>query len=126
MLTEGERMEFDAAIPIWMQVATCIKTDMVTKKLLPGDKLPGGRELALRYTINPNTAARVYQELERQGLVETRRGMGTYVTDSPEKIAALRADMARTAVRDYLDKMRALGYGRAEALRIIEEEAEEC
>ena len=52
--------------------------------------------------------------------------MGTYVTDSPEKIAALRADMARTAVRDYLDKMRALGYGRAEALRIIEEEAEEC
>ena len=119
-------MEFDAAIPIWMQVATCIKTDMVTRKLLPGDKLPGGRELALRYTINPNTAARVYQELERQGLVETRRGMGTYVTDSPEKIAALRADMARTAVRDYLDKMRALGYGRAEALRIIEEEAEEC
>ena len=57
-------MEFDAATPIWMQVATCIKTDIVSQKLMPGAKLPGGRELALRYTINPNTAARVYQMLQ--------------------------------------------------------------
>ena len=83
-------MEFDTASPIWMQVATRIKTEMVTRKLPPGAKLPGGRELALQYTINPNTAARVYQELEKESLVEMRRGMGTYVTENPARIACAR------------------------------------
>ena len=115
-------MEFDAALPIWLQVATCIKTEMVTGELAPGAKLPGGRELALRYTINPNTAARVYQELEKEGLVETRRGMGTYVTESAEKIAGLRGDMARTAVSGFLSKMASLGYSREEAVQMIQQE----
>ena len=119
-------MEFIAAIPIWMQVATCIKTDMITGRLAPGDKLPGGRDLALRFTINPNTAARVYQELEKEGLVETRRGMGTYVTDSPEKIAVLRADMARTAAREYLNRMTAMGFTQAEAIHLIDKEETAC
>ena len=119
-------MDFDASIPIWMQVATCIKTDMVTGQLPPGEKLPGGRELAVRYTINPNTAARVYQELEKEGLVEMRRGMGTYVTDSPDRIQALRAGMARDAVRDYLKKMASLGYARREAAAMISQEDEKC
>ena len=119
-------MEFNAAAPIWMQVATCIKTDMVTGRLSPGDKLPGGRDLALTYTINPNTAARVYQELEKEGLVETRRGMGTYVTASADKIAALRVAMARTAVTDYLNRMTALGFTRPEAIHLIDKEETTC
>ena len=117
-------MEFNAATPIWMQVATCIKTDIVTHQLPPGSKLPGGRELALRYTINPNTAARVYQELENEGLVETRRGMGTYVTQEADRIAALQSQMAKDAIRSYIDRMAALGYSPAEAARIINEEVE--
>ena len=119
-------MEFNAAIPIWMQVATCIKTEMVTGKLPPGAKLPGGRELALQYTINPNTAARVYQELEKEDLVEMRRGMGTYVTESEERLTKLRAEMAHEAVRDYLKKTASLGYPRAEAVTLITREDELC
>lgn len=119
-------MDFNAAAPIWMQVATSIKTDLVTGRLSPGGKLPGGRELALAYTINPNTAARVYQELEKEGLVETRRGMGTFATASAEKIAGLRAEMARTAVHDYLERMTALGYTRTEAIHLIEKEDTTC
>ena len=119
-------MEFNAAIPIWMQVATCIKTEMVTGKLPPGAKLPGGRELALQYTINPNTAARVYQELEKEDLVEMRRGMGTYVTESEERLTNLRAKMAHEAVREYLKKTASLGYTHAEAVTLITREDELC
>ena len=115
-------MTFDAATPIWMQVATCIKNDIVTNKLPPGAKLPGGRELALQYTINPNTAARVYQELEKENLVEMRRGMGTYVTESQERVTELRTQMARTAVGDYIRKMASLGYTREEAAKFITQE----
>ena len=73
-------MQYDPNTPIWLQVMTLLKTDIVTGKSAPGSKLPGGRDLALKYTINPNTAARVYQELEKAGLCETRRGLGTFVT----------------------------------------------
>lgn len=115
-------MEFDAASPIWMQVATRIKTEMVTRKLPPGAKLPGGRELALQYTINPNTAARIYQELEKESLVEMRRGMGTYVTDDPARIEALRTEMAQDAVRDYLRRTASLGLSLEEAKALISQE----
>ena len=115
-------MEFDTASPIWMQVATRIKTEMVTRKLPPGAKLPGGRELALQYTINPNTAARVYQELEKESLVEMRRGMGTYVTEDPARIEALRTGMAQDAVRDYLRRTASLGLSLEEAKALISQE----
>ena len=87
-------MKFDPNRPIWLQVMTELKTDMATGKRLPGTRLPGGRDLAVQYGINPNTAARVYQELEKEGLCETRRGMGTYVTENAEHISNVRQEMA--------------------------------
>ena len=108
-------MQFDPNRPIWLQVKTAIQTDIVTGKRPPGDKLPGGRDLALAYAINPNTAARVYQELEREGLCETRRGLGTFVTENAERIAALRRDMAVQAVQEFLNRMALLGVSPEEA-----------
>ena len=117
-------MQYDPNSPIWLQVMTAIKTDIVTGRRPPGEKLPGGREMAVQYTINPNTAARVYQELEREGLCETRRGMGTYVTGDADRIAALRRDMARQAAARFANEMEKLGIGRHEAARMILEEEE--
>ncbi len=115
-------MQFDPLRPIWLQVMGEIETSIVTGARKPGEKLPGGRELAVSYGINPNTAARVYQELEKAGLCETRRGMGTYVTEDANRISALRREIARQAVNDFLQKMDALGISRQDAVRIIQEE----
>jgi GntR family transcriptional regulator len=93
--------------------------------MLPGEKLPGGRDLAVQFSINPNTAARVYQELERDGLVETRRGMGTYITGDTERIARLRTQMAADAAGRYLRDLRLLGLSRADAIRLLNDEKEE-
>jgi len=112
-------MRFEANSPIWLQVMTSLETDILTGKLPPGAKLPGGRDLALAYEINPNTAARVYQELEKAGLCETRRGMGTYVTGDPARIAALRTERARQAAEDFIKQVSALGFSREEAARMI-------
>ena len=117
-------MQYDPNTPIYLQVVTAIKTDIVTGRRGPGEKLPGGREMAVIYTINPNTAARVYQELEREGLCETRRGLGTFVTEDGERVKALREEMARQAARTFLEKMKQLGIGREEAAgMILKEEA---
>ena len=115
-------MHFDPMIPIWLQIMTEIETDIACGKRLPGEKLPGGRDLALQYAVNPNTAARVYQELEKEGLCETRRGMGTFVTADAGKISALRDDMAHKALADYLETMKTLGFSAKDAARLIEKE----
>jgi len=115
-------MQFDPLRPIWLQVMGTIETDIAAGVRKPGEKLPGGRELALAFGINPNTAARVYQELEKAGLCETRRGMGTFVTSNPEKITALRTELARQAVDQFLEKMQSLGVSPMEAARMIQEE----
>ena len=115
-------MQFDPLRPIWLQVMGEIEASIVTGARQPGEKLPGGRELAIQYGINPNTAARVYQELEKAGLCETRRGMGTYVTENTDRISALREDIARQAVEQFLKKIDALGISRQDAVRILQEE----
>ncbi len=115
-------MQFDSTRPIWLQVMGDIESSIVTGVRVPGEKLPGGRELAVIYGINPNTAARVYQELEKSGLCETRRGMGTFVTEDAECIAALRAELARQAVREFINKAGSLGLSKEEAAKMILEE----
>ena len=117
-------MEFSNNISIWLQVANTVKSDITSGKLSPGEKLPGGRELALQYSINPNTAARVYQELEREGICVTKRGLGTFVTEDKERIIALRRETADTLIRAYFSQMRALGYSNQEARAMITKESE--
>ena len=115
-------MIFDPMSPIWLQVATRLKQQIVTGDLPPGSKLPGGRDLALQYGINQNTAARIYQEMEREGLCRTQRGLGTFVTESRETIEALREEMARQAVSRFLADLAGLGLSREEAVRLIQKE----
>ena len=115
-------MQYEPNSPIWLQVMRAFQTDIARGKRQPGDKLPGGREMALQYGINPNTAARVYQELEREGLCETKRGLGTFVTDSRDRISALRRELARQATAKFLNDIERLGISRQEAARMILEE----
>ena len=115
-------MEFDPMKPIWAQVARQLKQQIVSGALAPGSKLPGGRDLALQYGINPNTAARIYQELEREGVCATRRGIGTYITEDEEKIRSLRESMIREALERFLSDLAGLGIRREEALVRLQKE----
>ena len=115
-------MEFDAMSPIWKQVVNSIKAELVSGKLQPGDKLPSGRELALKYSINPNTAARVYQELEAEGLCAPRRGLGTFVTADAHRVGLLRQKMARDALERCMHTLESLGVSRQEAAEMILQE----
>lgn len=67
--------------PLYLQVVRQISHSIAKGRLCPGDKLPPGRKLAAELVINPNTVARAYSELERLGLVSTKTGSGTFVTD---------------------------------------------
>ena len=71
---------------------------MATSRLKPGDQLPTVRQLAVELKINANTVARVYADLERNGVIETRRGVGSFVAAS--------GDQARSK-RDHEKQLRA-------------------
>ena len=69
--------------PLYHQLERAIKFAIATGKLVVGDQLPTVRQLAVELRINANTVAKVYLELERAGVVETRRGVGTFVRSRP-------------------------------------------
>lgn len=70
-----------SGVPIYLQVVQQVKQRIATGALLPGEKLPSVRDIAEQLRVNPNTIARAISELEHQGIVETRRGTGTYVAE---------------------------------------------
>jgi GntR family transcriptional regulator len=67
------------ATPIYAQLERGFRAAIASGRLRPGDQLPTVRQLAVQLRINANTVARVYAELERTGVLETRRGVGSFV-----------------------------------------------
>src|SRR5436853_6640318 len=88
--------------PLYHQLDRSIRFAIATGKLAIGDQLPTVRQLAVDLRINANTVAKVYAELERSGVVETRRGVGTFVTARPNE-AASRRDRERR-LRELTDQ----------------------
>ena len=112
-------MEYDNNIPIYLQVINRIKKDMIQGKLPMGAKLPSTRELAVQYQINPNTAVRVYKEMEQQNMCFTKRGLGTFVTEDIAVLTAMRESMAEDLLESFVTEMRELGFSKEELLSVI-------
>jgi GntR family transcriptional regulator len=73
------------ATPIYAQVERGLRAAVATGRLRPGDQLPTVRQLAVDLEVNANTIARVYAELERSGVIETKRGVGSFVSAAPAR-----------------------------------------
>ena len=71
------------ATPIYAQLERALRAAIATGRLQPGDQLPTVRQLAVDLRVNANTVARVYAELERGGVLETRRGVGSFISATP-------------------------------------------
>lgn len=78
-------------LPIYAQLERAIRHAVQSAEWKAGHRLPTVRSLAVELKINANTVAKVYSELEREGLLETRRGVGTFVTARPAHVAQIPA-----------------------------------
>jgi len=67
-------------MPLYAQLTRAIRFAIATGRLRVGEQLPTVRQLAVELRVNANTVAKVYTELERTGILETRRGVGTFVS----------------------------------------------
>ncbi|NLJ26110.1 MAG: GntR family transcriptional regulator [Firmicutes bacterium] len=102
-----------------MQIIDEVKRAVARNLLMPGGKLPSQRELAEAARVNPNTVQRAYREMEAMGLVETKRGEGTYIREDDGLLASLRGEMAQTAVDNFIRQVLALGLKEAEIVKLV-------
>ena len=93
--------------PIYQQLMRQIKHAITSGALKPGDRLPTVRELAARLIVNPNTVARTYGELERDGLVEGKTGRGTFVKYAPP---GMLLQERRRRLQPFIDQLVAEAY----------------
>lgn len=112
-------IEFDNNLPIYLQIMQYIKRQIVTGTLKAGDKIPSVRELAAELQINPNTVQRTFQELEREEVVETKRGLGRYVTSEESKIMTIKKEMAGELLERFLTGMQELGIEEQDIVNIV-------
>lgn len=113
-------MEFKNNSPIYIQVINDIKHRIVLGELKLGGKLPSTRELAVMYQVNPNTAVRIYNELEGMGICFTKRGLGTFVTENIEKYNSIKSEMAWEYVQGFVEGMKGLTINKEEMIEYIE------
>ena len=102
-----------------------IKKKIVSGEINGVDKLPSVRDLSTELKVNPNTIQRSYHELEREGLVYTQRGMGTFVTEDEAIIRELKKNMATNLVNSFIDDMKSLGFDLKDIVSILDEKMKE-
>lgn len=108
--------EFNTSKPIYLQLADRINRQIVSKELKAGQKLQSVRDMALSYNVNPNTIQRTYSELEREGILETRRGQGTFVTQQEDRLIQLRGNLKEEQIQTFVQVMQEMGYSSYEIL----------
>lgn len=97
-------------IPLYLQIVEQVRRLVALNALRPGDRLPTVRDLAVQVRVNRNTAARAVRQLEREGVVRTRVGLGTFVEEnSPAIDSEAREDGMNRAVDRLLLEAHALG-----------------
>src|SRR5262245_49358974 len=110
------------ATPIYAQLERAFRAAVASGRLRPGDQLPTVRQLAVDLRVNANTVARVYAELERAGVLETRRGVGSFISATPGQARTPREHerRLRAFVTKVLADATAHGFSRDELVAELE------
>lgn len=116
------RFVLDLSQPIYEQIVQQLSGAIARGDLALGAKIPSVRDLAQGLKAAPNTVVHAYQELEREGLIETRRGQGTFVTLSTAVVQDFRARLAQELTAQFLDQMQRLGFSLKEVQNLLERE----
>jgi len=109
-------------LPLYRQIIRQISDAIAGTRLKPGDKLPSHRDLAAQLVIAPLTVKKAYDELEAEGLIETQRGRGTFVSRRlPRNHPAEARERLREAARRLLSQAALSGVAFSDVLELLEE-----
>ena len=117
-------IDTESSVPIYIQIEDSIHSLIAAGQLQPGEQLPTIRELAADIRVNLNTVARAYFELDREGVISTQRGRGTFVSGIPdeEQIAKKREKLLHSIIESALEEAHRLGYSAEEIKEAFDKE----
>ena len=115
-LWERWSLAFDDRMPIYRQIILQFSRAFVRGDIRPGDRIPSIRELSAYLKVNTNTIQRVYQEMERNGLISSKRGTGYFFTEDINMTEKTRYTLAYDSLSRFVEEMRALGCADKEIL----------
>ena len=108
-LWEQWSLAFDDRMPIYRQIILQFSRAFVRGDIAPGGRIPSIRELSALLKVNTNTIQRAYQEMERDGLIVSKRGTGYFFTEDLSMNEKTRRELALESLRRFVEEMRALG-----------------
>jgi GntR family transcriptional regulator len=119
------RIESASRTPIYRQLVGQIREAVARGRLKPDERLPSVRELSRQLVINPNTVARVYTELEREGVLNTRPGLGVFVAQPRTELTKrVRKDRLTAVLDGFLTEAVHLGFAASDVLALVSERME--
>jgi DNA-binding transcriptional regulator YhcF (GntR family) len=118
------RLDLHSGVPVYRQLIDQVRGGIASGAINMGDQLPTVRQLAVDLSINPNTVARAYRELELSGLLETHQGTGTFI--SAQKIKGSEEERARQLTQIVSDCVARAGAAGFTVADLLEELRESC
>jgi GntR family transcriptional regulator len=115
------RLNASSGVPLYVQLMEQVKHAVETGALRPGDQLPTIRALAQELVMNSNTVVRAYRELEHEGIVELRHGLGAFISSSVSAKGKVMRQ-AQNIVQSAIERLRSLGVTEQEMRRLFESE----
>ena len=116
------RVDAGSGVPIYRQLVQQVRRDVMLGRLQPGDQLPSVNEVVGSLSVNPNTVVKAFSELEHQGLVVRRQGVGTFVAASPSVTSLPVAPKLLSSLARWVDRARQDGLS-SEQIRMLVEVA---
>jgi GntR family transcriptional regulator len=102
-------LESRSGVPAYLQIVQQVRQAVRLGILQPGDRLPTVKEVVAQLTINPNTVLHAYRQLDLEGIVEGRRGVGTFVASGLPPRPPVDAKSLRSSLQRWVDRARAAG-----------------
>lgn len=118
------RIDPASRLPIYRQLGNQIREAVARGRLRPGEQLPSVRDLSRTLVVNPNTVARVYTELEREGVLHTRQGLGVFIAEPKAELTKrARTQRLQELLDRFLTEAVYLGFSADEVVAAVAERA---
>ena len=116
---------FTENVPIYLQLIELLKIAVIRGEYRQNDRLPPVRELAEQYGVNPNTVQRAYSELEREGVVQSERTAGRFLSIDDSRIEQLKKEISTGYISELFSRMRLIGLNDDQIRKMVNDFKEE-
>ena len=114
------RVDSGSGVPIYRQLVQQVRRDVMLGRLRPGDQLPSLTEVVDSLSVNPNTVVKAFTELEHQGIVVRRQGVGTFIAASPSMTSVLVSPRLLGSLGRWVERARQDGLSSEQMAMLME------